>query len=171
MRSRRAGTPSASAAAGRSRSPPSAAPGCPRATPASPSAPAATSRTASSQWTVALKYNGDDVFKTPDNYTKLFMAKYKYEPPYQSAESSAALITYQKAIEAAGSFEPDKVRDALAKLDFISFYGHVKFDERGINTFKPMAVEQWQDGKKVTVWPADVATTKPKWPTPPWGSR
>ena len=124
------------------------------------------------QWTVALKYNGDDVFKTPDNYTKLFMAKYKYEPPYQSAESSAALITYQKAIEAAGSFEPDKVGNALAKLDFISFYGHVKFDERGINTFKPMAVEQLQsDGKKRTVWPADVAEAQPLYPAPNWDKR
>ncbi len=124
------------------------------------------------QWTVALKYNGNDVFKTPDNYTKLFMAKYSYEPPYQSAESSAAVITYQKAIEAAGSFDPDKVRDALAKLDFVSFYGQIKFDERGINTFKPMAVEQLQtDGKKHTVWPADVAEAKPQYPAPTWDKR
>ncbi len=124
------------------------------------------------QWTVALKYNGDDVFKTPDNYTKLFMAKFNYEPPYQSAESSAALVTYQKAIEAAGSFDTEKVRDALAKLDFISFYGQIKFDDRGINIYKPMAVEQLQtDGKKRTVWPASVAEAKPQYPTPNWDKR
>ena len=39
----------------------------------------------------------------------------------------------------------------------MSFYGQIKFDERGINIIKPMAVEQWQNGKQVTVWPADVA--------------
>jgi hypothetical protein len=32
-------------------------------------------------------------------------------------------------------------------------------------------VEQWQNGKKVTVWPPDVATTKPLWPAPPWSAR
>lgn len=124
------------------------------------------------QWTTALKINGDDVFKTPENYTKLFMAKYNYEPPYQAAESSAALITYQKALEKAGSLDPDKVRDALAKLEFTSFYGLIKFDERGINIYKPMAVEQLQtDGKKRTVWPSDVAEAKPQYPTPPWDKR
>ena len=124
------------------------------------------------QWTTALKYNGDDVFKTSENYTKLFMAKFNYEPPYQSAESSAAVITYQKAIEKAGSLDADKVRDALAGLDFISFYGQVKFDPRGINIYKPMAVEQLQtDGKKRTVWPADVAEAKPQYPAPTWDKR
>ncbi len=124
------------------------------------------------QWTSALKLNGDDVFKTPENYTKLFMQKYPYEPPYQAAESSAALITYQKAIEKAGSLDPEKVREALAKLEFTSFYGLIKFDERGINIYKPMAVEQLQtDGKKHTVYPPEVAEAKPQFPMPAWDKR
>jgi branched-chain amino acid transport system substrate-binding protein len=124
------------------------------------------------QWTTAVKYTGDDIFKTADNYTKLFMAKFNYEPPYQSAESSAGVITYQKALEKAGSLDPQQVRDALAGLDFVSFYGQIKFDNRGINTFKPMAVEQLQtDGKKRTVWPLDVAEAKPQFPSPPWDKR
>ena len=112
------------------------------------------------------------MFKTSDNYTKLFMQKFNYEPPYQAAESSAALITYQKAIEKANSFESEKVRDALASLNFTSFYGQIKFDARGINVDKPMAVEQLQvDGKKRTVWPVDVAEAKPQYPTPKWDAR
>jgi branched-chain amino acid transport system substrate-binding protein len=47
----------------------------------------------------------------------------------------------------------------------------IKFDSRGINVEKPMAVEQWQNGKKVTVWPADVAETKALWPMTPWSGR
>jgi branched-chain amino acid transport system substrate-binding protein len=124
------------------------------------------------QWTSAVKYVGDDVFKTSVNYTTLFMAKFGYEPPYQSAESSAGVITYQKAIEKAGSLDADKVRDALAALDFVSFYGQIKFDPRGINIYKPMAVEQLQtDGKKRTVWPLEVAEAKPQFPTPAWDKR
>jgi branched-chain amino acid transport system substrate-binding protein len=125
-----------------------------------------------SQWTSVLKYDGVDVFKTSENYTKLFMQKYNYEPPYQAAESSAALITYQKAIEKANSLDTEKVREALAGLDFISFYGQIKFDPRGINIYKPMAVEQLQiDGKKRTVWPPEVAEAKPQYPAPKWDAR
>jgi branched-chain amino acid transport system substrate-binding protein len=47
----------------------------------------------------------------------------------------------------------------------------IKFDSRGINVEKPMAVEQWQNGKRVTIWPADVAEAKPMWPTPAWSAR
>jgi len=124
-----------------------------------------------SQWTADLKFNGDDLFKTPANYHDVYVKRYNYEPAYQSAQSTAVGVAYQKAIEKAGSLDAKAVRDAIAKLDFVSFYGQIKFDERGINIYKPMVVEQWQNGKKATVWPPDVATAKPLWPTPPWGSR
>ncbi len=125
----------------------------------------------SAQWTPDLTYKGDDLFKTPANYNSVYARRFGYEPPYQSAESTAAGVAFHKAIETAGSLDPKAVRDAIAKLDFMSFFGQIKFDERGINIYKPMAVEQWQSGKKVTVWPAEVAVSKPLWPTPPWNSR
>jgi branched-chain amino acid transport system substrate-binding protein len=123
------------------------------------------------QWTPALKYSGDDPFKTPAEYNALYKQTFGYEPAYQSADATACGVAYVKAIEAAGSTEPAKVRDAIAKLNFMSFYGQIKFDDRGINVDKPMAVEQWQNGHRVTVWPADVAETKALWPMPAWGSR
>jgi hypothetical protein len=30
---------------------------------------------------------------------------------------------------------------------------------------------QWQDGKKVIVWPEELAPGKPRFPTPPWSQR
>lgn len=123
------------------------------------------------QWTAQLTYNGDDLFKTPAAYNTTYAKRFGYEPSYQSAESTAAGVAFQKAIEAAGTLDPKAVRDAIATLDFVSFFGHIKFDSRGINIYKPMAVEQWQQGKKVTVWPTDVAVAKPLWPTPPWTNR
>jgi len=53
----------------------------------------------------------------------------------------------------------------------MAFYGQIKFDERGINATKPMAVEQWQNGRRVTVWPTDVAEVKALWPMPAWSAR
>lgn len=123
------------------------------------------------QWTPQLKYNGDDLFKTPANYAKMYQQRYGVEPPYQAAEATAGGVAYVKAIEKAGSLDPKKVRDALASLDFVSFYGPIKFNEIGENVTKPMVVEQWQNGQKQTVWPPDAAAAKPLWPTPPWGQR
>jgi hypothetical protein len=47
----------------------------------------------------------------------------------------------------------------------------LKFDDRGINVFKPMAVNQIQNGDLMTVWPLGVQNAKPAYPTPPWGAR
>jgi branched-chain amino acid transport system substrate-binding protein len=123
------------------------------------------------QWTAALKYVGDDLFKTPEAYNTLYKQTFNYEPAYQSAESTACGVAYVKALEAAGSIEPARVRDAIAKLNFTSFYGQIKFDERGINVTKPMAVEQWQGGRRATVFPSDVAEAKALWPMTPWNAR
>ena len=126
------------------------------------------------QWTEALRYNGSDPWKTPKAFGDAFHTKHPdYKViPYQVAESAVAVIAYQKAIEKAGSLDPSKVRDALAAMDLSTFYGRVKFDSRGVNTFKPMAVEQYQpDGNKYTVWPADVAEKAALYPMPPWDKR
>jgi branched-chain amino acid transport system substrate-binding protein len=34
-----------------------------------------------------------------------------------------------------------------------------------------MVMFQWLDGKKVTVWPDELASGKPRFPTPPWNQR
>jgi branched-chain amino acid transport system substrate-binding protein len=126
------------------------------------------------QWTEALRYNGDDPWKTPKAFGDAFRAKHAdYKViPYQIAESAVAVLAYRRAIEKAGSLDPTKVRDALAAIDLSTFYGRVKFDSRGVNTFKPMAVEQYQpDGNKYTVWPADVAEKGALYPMPGWDKR
>ncbi len=127
------------------------------------------------QWTEDLKLTGDDIFGTPQAFAKQVRAKftgYEATVPYQVAESAAALIAYQKAIQAAGSLDPAAVRDALAKLNFNSFFGHVQFDDRGINIYKPMAVMQNQtDGNLYTVGPANVASKDFQYPAPTWDKR
>lgn len=126
------------------------------------------------QWTESLKYQGEDPWKTPKAFGEAFRAKHpNYETtPYQVAESAAAVVAYQRAIEKAGTIEPVKVRDALASIDMMTYFGRIKFDARGVNVYKPMAVEQYQpDGRKYTVWPQDVAEKPPVYPMPPWDKR
>lgn len=124
------------------------------------------------QWSDAVKYKGDAGFyRSSKEYTKAFEGVYKHRPDYHNAESTATCLAFQYAIQRAGSLEPEKVRDALAKLDVTTFYGILKFDQRGMNVYKPMVVNQIQSGHLVTVWPAGLAEAKPKYPTPAWGTR
>jgi len=125
-----------------------------------------------SQWTPQVKYKPSFYLSVSD-YVKAYESKYNStDPPdYHVAESTAGCLAFEKAIENAGSLDPSKVRDALAALDVMTFFGEIKFDSRGLNIFKPMVVEQIQNGTHYTVFPADVANGKPQYPTPSWSSR
>jgi branched-chain amino acid transport system substrate-binding protein len=121
----------------------------------------------SAQWTAQEKYNGIDVFGTPANYAQIYQAEYGHPPSYQSAESTAAGLAFQYAIQNAGSIDPQKVREALANLEILTFFGEVRFDSTGANTYKPMATIQVQNGALVTVYPANIANAQLVYPTPP----
>jgi branched-chain amino acid transport system substrate-binding protein len=125
-----------------------------------------------SQWTPQVKYQPSFYLSVAD-YSKAYEKKYgtSEAPDYHVAESTAACLAFQKALENAGSLDPTKVRDALVKLDVMTFFGQLKFDDRGINIYKPMVVEQIQKGVHYTVFPPDVANGKPQYPTPAWSSR
>ncbi|HEY1349141.1 MAG TPA: amino acid ABC transporter substrate-binding protein [Ktedonobacteraceae bacterium] len=121
----------------------------------------------SAQWTPQEKYNGIDVFSTPASYTQMYQTEYGHPPAYQSAESTAAGLAFQYAIQQAGSIDAQKVRAALAGLDIMTFYGELRFDSTGANTYKPMATVQIQNGGLVTVYPSTVANAQLLYPTPP----
>jgi len=121
----------------------------------------------SAQWTAQEKYNGIDVFGTPANYAQMYQTEYGHAPSYQSAESTAAGLAFQYALQNAGSIDPQKVRDALANLNIMTFYGEIRFDSTGANTYKPMATIQIQNGSLVTVYPSNVANAQLSYPTPP----
>lgn len=124
------------------------------------------------QWSTVVKYEGiPGFYRTPAEYSKAFAAKYGQLPEYHNAESSAACLAFEYAMQKAGSLDPEKVRDALASLDVMTFYGKLKFDSRGLNIYKPMVVNQIQKEQLVTVWPPAVANAKPMYPTPPWSNR
>ena len=93
------------------------------------------------QWHKSLSYK-DDFFGDGMKYDNDFNMEVGYTPPYQAAESSAALLVWKDAFERANSFDTEKVRDALAKTDMQTFYGNIKFGSGGQNTAKPMVLFQ-----------------------------
>ncbi|HEV2239295.1 MAG TPA: amino acid ABC transporter substrate-binding protein [Ktedonobacterales bacterium] len=125
----------------------------------------------SSQWTPQEQYKGTDLFGTSAKYEAAYKAKYNVEPSYQAASATACGLAFQFALKSANSIDPQKVRDALGKLDVTTFYGELKFASSGENDTKPMVTIQIQHGGLVTVFPAAVANASLQYPTPAFGSR
>ncbi|BAU46908.1 amino acid ABC transporter substrate-binding protein [Sulfurifustis variabilis] len=112
-----------------------------------------------SQWDRSLSYK-DKWFGTAEEYAKLFEKEFNYAPPYQAAESTAAVLVYVDAFQRANSFDTKKVRDAIAKTDLMTFYGPIKFDSTGKNIAKPMVLYQVQGGEYKVVAPQRWASAK-----------
>ena len=126
--------------------------------------------TVSTFWTPTMKYTGD-IIPSAAEYATLFEKKYGYTPDFHAAVSSAALLVLQKAVQAAGTTDSEKVRAALQTVNLKTFYGDIKFDDKGRNTAGKMGVIQIQNQKRVVVWPAEIAEAKPVYPTPSWERR
>ena len=128
-----------------------------------------------SQWHKTLTYK-DKWFKDGMTYDADFTKMFGYAPPYQAAESSAALLVFKDAFERANSFDQKKVRDALAATDMQTFYGNIKFAPGGQNVSKPMVLFQVicdSSGKceNKVVAPLKWASAKLIHPIPKWSER
>jgi len=117
------------------------------------------------QWEPSLSYPGNREFV--DAYKKEFGR----EPAYFSTAGYAGCVIYLEAVKRAGTLDADKVRDVLLKLETKTAFGDFKVDQDGVQTAHKMGLTQWQDGKKVMVWPDELAAGKPRFPTPPWNQR
>ena len=118
--------------------------------------PLANNVTSASWWHHSLTYKSDDVFGSTAAFYKDFVAREKKDPDYVHASAAAALVALQKAIEKAGTLDKAKVRDALASLDIMTFYGPVKFGPNGMNQGRDLPIVQVQAGKVVPLFPASI---------------
>jgi branched-chain amino acid transport system substrate-binding protein len=90
---------------------------------------------------------------------------------YQTAAAFSACQILLEAVRRAGSLDADKVRDALATYEANTAFGAYRVDQTGFQLAHKMIMFQWQDGKKVIVWPEELAAERPRFPTPPWNKR
>ena len=105
-----------------------------------------------------------------------FVESYRREFPgadfsYNSAAGYAICQILVEATRRAGSLDGPKMRDAILKLDMNTVFGAFKVDQDGVQIAGKMLMLQWQDGKKVIVWPEELAPGKARFPTPPWSQR
>ena len=105
-----------------------------------------------------------------------FVAAYEKQFPgadmsYQSAAAYGGCQVLLDAIRRAGSLDREKVRAAILKFDGNTAFGAFRVDQDGFQIAHKMLLFQWQDGKKIIVWPEGLATVAARFPTPPWSKR
>jgi branched-chain amino acid transport system substrate-binding protein len=93
------------------------------------------------------------------------------ELSYHSGAGYGGCQVFMEAVKLAGSLDGEKVRDAILKMDRNTVFGAFKVDQDGFQIAHRMVMFQWQDGKKVIVWPEELAPVKARFPTPPWSQR
>jgi len=111
----------------------------------------------------------DALFGDADQFNKAWKAKFGYEPDYHAASGVADVEAVAQAIEAAGSVDPKKVRDALAKVDFSSVYGQIKFADNGQISL-PQQVIQVQNGDVKAIY-TNKFLAQQQYPMPAWDKR
>jgi len=112
----------------------------------------------------------DRWFGDAAQFASEYKQKYGYDPDYHAASGVADVEALVQAMETAGSMEPQKVRDALAKLKFDSLYGPVAFGANG-QIDLPQVVIQVQGDGLAEIYGANGFVKQPKYPMPAWNAR
>lgn len=108
-------------------------------------------------------------------FVSAYEEAYDQEPSYHSAGGTVAGLILQKAIEDADSIDPEAVKEAMDKMDVLTFYGRIKFDTsaeaHGLQIGHDMVYIQWQKDaggnlEKQVVWPLEGATAETLYPKP-----
>ncbi|MDP3077342.1 amino acid ABC transporter substrate-binding protein [Bradyrhizobium sp.] len=116
-------------------------------------------------WEPGLAYPGNREFVVA--YEKEF----NHAPSNQSAAHYAGCQLLVDAIRRTGGLDSEKLREALLTLKAKTVFGDFAVDERGCQVAHKFVTSQWQNGKKVVVWPQAVTTGKARLPTPMWSMR
>lgn len=115
------------------------------------------------QWEASMAYEGA-YFGSAADYAAYYESLWGEPPVYQAASATIAALALHLAIEAAAATDTDSVRFALRSLSADTFFGPIKFDERGVNIAKPMGTVQVQDGQILVVAPAAAAAAGLQYP-------
>ncbi|MBI1963919.1 MAG: amino acid ABC transporter substrate-binding protein [Candidatus Rokubacteria bacterium] len=112
------------------------------------------------------------VFKLPGmkEYIEAYEKRFNEKPNYHAGGAYGALLVTEAAVKKAGSFDSEKLREALATLDITTMYGRYKVDAKGMNSHEGITFQILRGQRKV-VWPVKYAETKAELPTPEWSKR
>ena len=131
---------------------------------------------AASEWTPNLPYR-DPVFGTARDFHDQYKKRFGRAPDFVEAASVAGALVQQQALQALNLEPPlkgpgrEQIMQYLYSRRFDNFYGPIRFAADGANEIHPPLVVQIQNGKRVHVFPPDLAEGKPLFPMKPWKAR
>jgi branched-chain amino acid transport system substrate-binding protein len=106
-----------------------------------------------SQWEPAIVTEPEYGPSSEEVLTRL-IAHHPEGVDYPMAQAYAGGLVAQRCMEVAGTLDQHVLRQIASTLDFTTFYGRYRIDPRtGRQIGHRMPVIQWQDGRKVVVWP------------------
>jgi branched-chain amino acid transport system substrate-binding protein len=113
-----------------------------------------------------------DILKHPgmSEYIAEYKKRYGEEPNYHAGGTYGALQVTEAALKQAGSFDSQKLRDALASIETTTIFGRYKVNEKGMNDHEGLTLQILQ-GQRRVVFPEKWAETKAKLPMPEWSKR
>ena len=80
---------------------------------------------------------------------------------YPMAQAYASGLVAQRCLAEAGSPDPDTLWQAATSLDFHTFFGRFKIDPiTGRQIGRSVFLVQWQQGRKVVIWPPEHSHAK-----------
>jgi branched-chain amino acid transport system substrate-binding protein len=113
-----------------------------------------------------------DVLKHPGmkEFIASYEKRYGEKPNYHAGSAYGALQVTEAAITKAGSFDKEKVREALASIEVDTVFGRYKVDAKGMNDHEGLTFQILKGARRV-VWPEKWAETKAELPMPEWSKR
>ena len=120
--------------------------------------------------------SGPGVAVTPKTlpFVDAFAKKFGNMPSYCGYTAYDDVYIIADAIKRAGSLDSDKLVDAMEKTDYVGTIGRIEFLPKGnphvhgLKTGKGFITGlmlQWQNGKQVNMWPAELANGKLEFPS------
>ena len=95
-------------------------------------------------------------FSNIRNFIATYKDRFGAVPNYRAARAHAAMQVLEAAAKQVGSFDPEKLRDALSSIRVDTVMGPWEVDDTGFMSTQPTII-QIQKGRRVIVWPSHLA--------------
>jgi branched-chain amino acid transport system substrate-binding protein len=85
-----------------------------------------------------------------------FKETFAAAPEYTAAQGFATGVVIEEAIRRAGGLDDEWLRESVADLDILTFYGAFRINPKsGCQIGHQTLLVRWQRGKKIVIWPPE----------------
>ncbi|OHV56805.1 ABC transporter substrate-binding protein [Pseudofrankia sp. BMG5.36] len=99
---------------------------------------------------------------TAASFVAAYRARTGSEPPYPAAQAFAAGLVALRCLRASGTAGDDALRAAAQRLTCTTLFGPFRVDASGRQLGHQVLTVQWQNGRRVVVWPPERANASPR---------